>query len=262
VSPGIPESDLDLYQKMFQVSFEERDQVLRPLGESGNEAVGSMGDDTPMAVLSRHERPLYDYFRQKFAQVTNPPIDPLREAIVMSLEVDLGGEGNLFAETEGLAKRVSLNSPVLSQGKFNTLLGLESHGLKVADLDATYDPANGGLREALEALCSTAAAVVREGATVLVLSDRNITDSRLPIHSLLATGAVHHHLIREGLRADANLIIETGSARDSHQIACLIGFGATAVYPYLAYTVIEDQLRNGELLGDPTAAYKKLSQGH
>ncbi|MEE4202555.1 MAG: glutamate synthase large subunit [Halieaceae bacterium] len=261
VSPGIPESDLDLYQKMFQVSFEERDQVLRPLGESGNEAVGSMGDDTPMAVLSRQERPLYDYFRQKFAQVTNPPIDPLREAIVMSLEVDLGGEGNLFAETESLAKRVSLNSPVLSQGKFNTLLGLESQGLKVADLDATYEPANGGLREALEALCSTAAAVVREGATVLVLSDRNITDNRLPIHSLLATGAVHHHLIREGLRADANLIIETGSARDSHQIACLIGFGATAVYPYLAYSVIEDQLRNGELLGDPTAAYKNYRKG-
>ncbi len=260
-SPGVPEEQLDLYQKMFQVSFEERDQVLRPLGESGNEAVGSMGDDTPMAVLSRQERSLYDYFRQKFAQVTNPPIDPLRESIVMSLEVDLGGEGNLFEETESLAKRVSLNSPVLSQAKFNTLLTLDPEALPVADIDATYDPANGNLRNALEALCLSAAEAVRGGAALLILSDRNISGNRLPIHSLLATGAVHHHLIREGLRADANLIVESGSARDSHQFACLIGFGATAVYPYLAYTVIEDQLRNGELLGDPGACYKNYRKG-
>jgi glutamate synthase (NADPH/NADH) large chain len=109
---------------MFQVSFEERDQVLRPLAESGNEAVGSMGDDTPMAVLSRHERSLYDYFRQKFAQVTNPPIDPLRESIVMSLEVDLGPERNLFTESEEHARRIGLTSPVLSQSKFQTILSV------------------------------------------------------------------------------------------------------------------------------------------
>ena len=261
VAPGIPEEQIDTYQKMFQVSFEERDQVLRPLAESGNEAVGSMGDDTPMAVLSTKERSLYDFFRQKFAQVTNPPIDPLRETIVMSLEVDLGGEGNVFVESESLAKRVSLTSPVLSQGKFNTLLALGEHGLQVADIDATYDPANGDLRAAIEALCMSAEAAVREGATVLVLSDRNIDGGRLPIHSLLATGAVHHHLIRTGLRADANLIIETASARDSHQFACLLGFGATAVYPYLAYSVLEDQMRTGELLGDPTQAYKNYRKG-
>ncbi len=261
ISPGICESHLDLYQKMFQVSFEERDQVLRPLAESGNEGVGSMGDDTPMAVLSVRERPLYDYFRQKFAQVTNPPIDPLREAIVMSLEVDLGGEGNVFVETEEHAKRVSLTSPVLSQGKFNTLLKLGSEGLKVADIDGTYDPAVGDLRSALEGLCLSAESAVREGATILILSDRNIVDGRLPIHSLLATGAVHHHLIREGLRADANLIIETGSARDSHQVACLLGFGATAIYPYLSYSILEDSLRTGELLGDPTQCYKNYRKG-
>jgi glutamate synthase (NADPH/NADH) large chain len=261
VAPGIPEDDLDTYQKMFQVTFEERDQVLRPLAESANEAVGSMGDDTPMAVLSQHERPLYDYFRQKFAQVTNPPIDPLREAIVMSLEVDLGGECNVFVEDEAHAKRVSLTSPVLSQGKFNTLLKLDEQGMKVADIDATYDPANGDLKSAIEALAMGAEAAVREGATLLVLSDRNITDNRLPIHSLLATGAVHHHLIRTELRADSNLIIETASARDSHQIACLLGFGATAVYPYLAYSVLEDQLRSGELLGEPTSCYKNYRKG-
>ena len=260
-APGIPESELDTYQKMFQVSFEERDQVLRPLAESGNEAVGSMGDDTPLAVLSARDRSIYDYFRQKFAQVTNPPIDPLRESIVMSLEVDLGGEGNIFDEIEGHAYRVSLTSPVLSQGKFNTLLNIEDEKLKIADIDATYDPGNGDLRSAVEGLCLTAEAAVRGGATLLILSDRQIGDSRLPIHSLLATGAVHHHLIRSGLRADANLIVESGSARDSHHFACLLGFGATAVYPYLAYSILEGQLRSGELLGDPTRCYKNYRKG-
>ena len=260
-APGIPESELDTYQKMFQVSFEERDQVLRPLAESGNEAVGSMGDDTPLAVLSARDRSIYDYFRQKFAQVTNPPIDPLRESIVMSLEVDLGGEGNIFDEIEGHAYRVSLTSPVLSQGKFNTLLNIEDEKLKIADIDATYDPENGDLRSAVEGLCLTAETAVRGGATLLILSDRQIGDSRIPIHSLLATGAVHHHLIRSGLRADANLIVESGSARDSHHFACLLGFGATAVYPYLAYSILEGQLRSGELLGDPTRCYKNYRKG-
>ena len=260
-APGISASELDTYQKMFQVSFEERDQVLRPLAESGNEAVGSMGDDTPLAVLSARDRSLYDYFRQKFAQVTNPPIDPLRESIVMSLEVDLGGEGNIFAEIEDHAFRVSLTSPILSQGKFNTLLNMEDEKLKIADIDATYDPENGNLRSAVEGLCLTAEMAVRNGATLLILSDRQLGENRLPIHSLLATGAVHHHLIRSGLRADANLIIESGSARDSHHFACLLGFGATAIYPYLAYSILEGQLRSGELLGDPTRCYKNYRKG-
>ena len=260
-APGISAAELDTYQKMFQVSFEERDQVLRPLAESGNEAVGSMGDDTPLAVLSARDRSLYDYFRQKFAQVTNPPIDPLRESIVMSLEVDLGGEGNIFAEVEDHAYRVSLTSPVLSQGKFNTLLNIEDEKLKIADIDATYDPENGNLRSAVEGLCLTAEMAVRNGATLLILSDRQLGENRLPIHSLLATGAVHHHLIRSGLRADANLIIESGSARDSHHFACLLGFGATAIYPYLAYSILEGQLRSGELLGDPTRCYKNYRKG-
>ncbi|NQY01738.1 MAG: glutamate synthase large subunit [Halieaceae bacterium] len=260
-APGIEPDKIDAFQKMFQVSFEERDQVLRPLAESGNEAVGSMGDDTPMAVLSRHERSLYDYFRQKFAQVTNPPIDPLRETIVMSLETDLGGEKNLFHEGPEHADRVILTSPVLSQGKFNTLLRMERPGFKVRDIDASYNPAETDLKSAVQATAESAAQAVREGATILVLSDRGITPERLPIHSLLATGAVHHHLIAQGLRCDANLVIETASARDSHQIACLLGFGATAVYPYLAYSVLEDLIRSGELLGEPSACYKNYRKG-
>ena len=252
---------LDVYQKMFQVTLEERDQVLKPLAQSGNEAVGSMGDDTPMAVLSARERSLYDYFRQKFAQVTNPPIDPLREAIVMSLEVDLGGEANLFEETEAHARRVSLTSPVLSQGKFESVLALNESGLKVQVLDATYSPEETTLKEAVATLCQEAGAHVAGGASVLVLSDRSFGEDRIPIHSLLATGAVHNHLIANGLRADSNLIVESGSARDSHQFACLLGFGATAVYPYLAYSVLAQQLADGEILGSPSACYKNYRKG-
>jgi len=261
VTAPIEGDALDVYQKMFQVTLEERDQVLKPLAESGNEAVGSMGDDTPMAVLSARERSLYDYFRQKFAQVTNPPIDPLREAIVMSLEVDLGGEANLFEETESHARRVSLTSPVLSQGKFEAVLALNENGLKVQVLDATYSPEETTLKEAVATLCREAGAHVAGGASVLVLSDRNFGEDRVPIHSLLATGAVHNHLIANGLRADSNLIIESGSARDSHQFACLLGFGATAVYPYLAYSVLAQQLADGEILGAPSACYKNYRKG-
>ena len=258
---AISGAELDVYQKMFQVSFEERDQVLRPLAESGNEAVGSMGDDTPMAVLSRHERSLYDYFRQKFAQVTNPPIDPLRESIVMSLEVDLGPERNLFTESEEHARRISLTSPVLSQSKFQSILSLAEDSFRSVVIDVTYDPAECNLRQALEAVCSSAEAAVRERGTIIILSDRGIGESRVPLHSLLATGAVHHHLIRMGLRAECNLIVESGSARDSHHVACLLGFGATAVYPYLAYSVIEDLLSRGELLGDPQVCQKNFRKG-
>ncbi len=261
MAPRIPEDDLQAYMKMFQVTFEERDAVLRPLAESGNEAVGSMGDDTPMAVLSRKERSLYDYFRQKFAQVTNPPIDPLRETIVMSLETDLGSEKNLFAQGPEHADRVMLTSPVLSQGKFNTLLQLEKPGYAIARIDCTYNSSETNLGEAVAQVAESAAQAVRDGATILVISDRAIGRDRLPIHSLLATGAVHHHLIKQGLRIDANIVVESGTARDSHQIACLLGFGATAIYPYLAYSVLAELIRDGEVLGEPSACFKNYRKG-
>jgi glutamate synthase (NADPH/NADH) large chain len=261
MAPGIEPGQLNIYMKMFQVSFEERDQVLRPLAESGNEAVGSMGDDTPMAVLSRHERSLYDYFRQKFAQVTNPPIDPLRETIVMSLETDLGGEKNVFMEGPEHADRVILTSPVLSQGKFTTLLQLDRPGFLIEEIDCTYKPDEKDLRQAVADIAAAAEQAIRNGKTILVLSDRAIERECLPIHSLLATGAVHHHLIKQGLRIDANIVVESASARDSHQIACLLGFGATAVYPYLAYSVLEELIRTGEVLGEPSACYKNYRKG-
>ena len=258
---GVPRSQLPAYSKMFQVSFEERDQVLRPLAESGNEAVGSMGDDTPMAVLSRQHRSLYDYFRQKFAQVTNPPIDPLRESIVMSLETNLGREQNIFREGPAHAERIILSSPVLSVAKFNKLVNIDDRRFTCTRLELSYDPQQHKLQEAIDLLTGQAVAAVRDGRIILVLTDRGIEPGRLPVHSLLATGAVHHSLIEAGLRCHANIVVETASARDSHQIACLLGFGATAVYPYLVYGLLDDLMRSGELLGEPGRCYKNYRKG-
>ncbi len=252
---------LKVYQKMFQLSFEECEQVLRPLAEGGNEAVGSMGDDTPVAVLSRQPRSLYDYFRQKFAQVTNPPIDPLRESIVMSLETCIGTERNIFEEQPDHADRVILTTPVLSPDKFQRLMRFDKPGYDKQLIDLVYDPEQKDLQQAVRDVAELAAQAAQRGKSILVLSDRALEKGKLPIHSLLATGAVHHYLIEKGLRCDTNLIIETGSARDSHQLACLFGFGATAVYPYVAYSVLDELIRSGQLLGDPVQAHINYRKG-
>ncbi len=248
--------------KMYQVTFEERDQLLRPLAESGQEAIGSMGDDTPMAVLSRQQRPLYDYFRQQFALVTNPPIDPLREAVVMSLETCIGPEQqSIFEESEIHASRVILTSPILSPEKFRALVHLDRWGYRLSRLPLHYDPAAQDLRGALAHICHQAAEAVRAGHVQLLLTDQDCTPPLLPIHALLATGAIHHHLSKEGLRCNANILVATATARDSHQIATLIGFGATAVYPYLGYAVLGDLCRDGELELPPDQALKNYRKG-
>ena len=235
------------HQKLFNVSFEERDQIVRVLAENGAEAIGSMGDDTPMAVLSQKVRSPYDYLRQQFAQVTNPPIDPIREAIVMSLNTVFGPERNLFEETPAHAHRVEVDTPLLSKAAFDGLLGLNDPAFAPATLDLHYDPAATSLEGALQTLTARAVDAVKTGKVLLVLSDRNIGRDRLPIHALFATGAVHHALIAAGLRCNANLIVETGTVRDPHHYACLIGYGATAVYPYLAYQVIGEFVKTGEI---------------
>ena len=235
---------LSVYQKLFQVTFEERDQIIRVLAEGGQEAVGSMGDDTPLPVLSRQIRPLYDYFRQDFAQVTNPPIDSLRERIVMSLETEIGRERNLFDESPSYAKRLTLDSPVLSSARFDALTAVpdEDYASHFIDLHYSKDI---NLDQAVKQICVSAEKAVLQGKVILVLTDREISKDRIPVHALLATGAVHHHLVKSGLRCDANIIVATATARDPHHFAALIGYGATAIYPYLAYQCIQDMVRGG-----------------
>ena len=253
--PMEPET-LDRYQKMFNLTREEISEVVAVLAKAEMEAVGSMGDDTPMAVLSRRIRSPFDYFRQQFAQVTNPPIDPLRERIVMSLQTNVGRESSLFDIGPQHAEQVLINSPVLSQAKLRQLLGptmfAESHAFIDLNVDAGTD-----LATALDSLCAQAEKAVRDGAFLLMLSDRYLQQGKLPVHALLATGAVHHHLIKTGQRCDANIIVETGVARDPHHFACLIGYGATMVYPYLVYQSLHDIARRGN-----TARQEQLGRSY
>ena len=234
------------YQKMFNLSREELNDVVAVLAKAEMEAVGSMGDDTPMAVLSSKIRSPFDYFRQQFAQVTNPPIDSLRERIVMSLQTNIGGERSLFDIGPEHAQQVVMNSPVLSQKKLRQLLSPELYKDRHEFIDLNVDE-NLPIPEALDAICAQAEQAVRAGRFLLMLSDRYIQQKHLPVHALLATGAVHKHLVEKGLRCDANIIVETGVARDPHHIACLIGYGATAVYPYLVYQSLHDIGRRGNL---------------
>ena len=236
---------LKRYQKLFNLSREERESVLRVLAETEQEATGSMGDDTPMAVLSQQHRSLYDYFRQAFAQVTNPPIDPLRESIVMSLTTPIGREGNPFEVTPESAHQVVINSPILSQRKLRQIQAMDEFRQAQATLKLFFDPAAESMRDAVVRLCEEAEAAVRDGAVILLLSDFDPQRGQHFVHPLLATGAIHDRLVRAGIRCDCNLIIETATARDPHHFACLIGFGATAVFPYLAYQTLFDLSRSG-----------------
>ena len=258
---GITGEALDSHMKLFQVSMEERVQCLRPLVESGIEAVGSMGDDTPMAVLSEKQRSLYDYFRQQFAQVTNPPIDPLREAIVMSLETCLGKELCVYTETPEHAERLILQTPILSPAIFEAMTHINDAKYAHDTLKLAYDSDQIDLEAAIEGLCEAAVKSVRSGKVFIVLSDENITPEETPVHALLAVGAIHHRLIEEGLRTDSNIIVATGTVRDSHQAAVLIGYGATAIYPYLAFSLINDLLESGEVIMEPVTAYQKFIKG-
>ncbi|WDZ73097.1 glutamate synthase central domain-containing protein [Vibrio harveyi] len=185
-----------------------------------------------------------DYFRQKFAQVTNPPIDPLREKHVMSLATSIGQEMNVFCETDGHAHRVTFDSPVLLYSDMQQLLELGDNYYRNTILDINYDPQQKDLKQAINDLCEQAEHVVREGTVLVVLSDRALVKGKLPIPAAMAVGAVQTRLIDANLRCDANIVVETATARDPHQFAVLLGFGATAVYPYLAYEAL------GKLIDD------------
>ncbi|MFP1916210.1 glutamate synthase large subunit [Lonsdalea quercina] len=235
---------LEAYQKQFGYSNEELDQILRVLGENGQEATGSMGDDTPFAVLSSRPRIVYDYFRQQFAQVTNPPIDPLREAHVMSLATCIGREMNVFSEAEGQAYRLSFKSPILLYSDFNQLIHQDQEHYRADQIDLTFDPQQQTLQETIEKLCDEAESKVRDGTVLLVLTDRAIAKDRLPVPAPMVVGAIHSRLVEQSLRCDANIIVETASARDPHHFAVLLGFGATAIYPYLAYETLARMVDN------------------
>jgi len=241
---------LPVFRKLFGLGDEEFETIIRPMALESQEPVGSMGDDTPIAVLSQRTRSIYDYFRQSFAQVTNPPIDPLRESAVMSLETCIGREYNVFQETSSHAYRVLLPWPVLNYVKYQTVLNLDQRYYRHKRFDLNFDPRESDLRSALETLGESCVSAVKAGVTIMVLSDRDIAQDKLVIPAPLAVGAVHQALLWAGERPNANILIETASARDPHQFAVLIGLGATAIYPYLAFQVINQECENGAIEGD------------
>ncbi|MEM7735972.1 MAG: glutamate synthase central domain-containing protein [Deinococcota bacterium] len=244
-----PESLLQV-QKMFGYHKEDYSQILEPMVTGSKIPVGSMGDDTPLAILSEQPQQLYRYFKQRFAQVTNPAIDPLRERLVMSLETVIGPRASILEEEPDAAKVVKFTSPILDDRQF-AWLKKQDH-LNVCTLQTSFDVAGGkdGLEPALEALCDDAVSKVDDGCGVLVLSDRSIDKTHAPIPMLLATAAVHHRLLREGKRTRTALVIESGEPREDHHFACLMGYGAALVYPYLAYQSAADVLNNPRLEHD------------
>ena len=234
-------------QQVFGYSHEDRKVLIAPMVANGKEALGSMGTDTPIAALSERPRLLADYFQQLFAQVTNPPLDAIREELITAVGSTLGPRGNLLAPGEDPVRQIRIAHPVLTPSQFTRLLPGGGSPLKSVVLDLVYPINDGGdgLAAAIEDLRDQADTAVAQGAEILILSDRAVSVSHAPIPSLLATAAIHHHLVSSGTRMRTDLVVETGEAREIHHIATLLGFGARAVYPYTAFATIADMVASG-----------------
>lgn len=242
-------------QQVFGYTEEELRVILTPMATSGVEPLGSMGSDTPVAVLSERPRLLYDYFSQLFAQVTNPPLDALREELVTSLSTRLGPEGNLLEPTPASCRHIVLPRPILDNDELAKLIHVNDDGdhpgFAAVTIPGRYEVAGGGpaLREALDEVRARTSAAIADGARVIVLSDRDCDERFAPIPSLLLVAAVHHHLVRERTRTRVGLVVESGDCREVHHVALLVGYGAAAVNPYLAFETIEDLVRSGVITG-------------
>ncbi len=243
-----------LRQRAFGYTYEELTAILAPMALEGTEPIGSMGNDAPLAVLSDRPQLLYNYFKQLFAQVTNPPIDSIREELIMSVETSIGPELNLLEPVPESANQIELRSPILANEELEILRHLDGtgtggRGFKTVALPILYrvEEGTGGLAEAMEELCRSASEAVADGNEFIILSDWGVNRQNAPIPALLAVAGVHHHLIREGTRERVGLIVESGEPREVHHFALLIGYGASAVNPYLAFESLDDMIRQGLL---------------
>ena len=249
-------------QEVFGYTAEDVRILINPMAATGTEPVGAMGDDVALAVLSERPQLLYSYFKQLFAQVTNPPIDAIREEIIMATEMAIGPEGNLLEPDPRSAHQLEMPSPVLSNEELEKIRGLSTggpHGFKTITLPILFRVADGGagLRKAIEQLLDRSSEAISEGHNVIILSDRGHDANEAPIPALLAVSAVHHHLVRAGTRTQVGLVLESGEPREVHHFALLIGYGASAVNPYLAFETVHDQVRLGMISGSAELAEKK-----
>ncbi|MES2431120.1 MAG: glutamate synthase large subunit [Bacteroidota bacterium] len=237
------------YQKAFGYSTEDLDTLIAPMALEGKEPIGSMGTDTPLAILSDQPQHLSSYFKQLFAQVTNPPIDPIRERLVMSLATFVGNNGNVLIEDPLHCHTVALKHPVLSNHELEKIRSIDTGIFQAKTLQIYYraDGQPNSLKKALDRVCRYAVDAAEDGFEVIILTDRSIDSDHAPIPSLLATAAVHHHLIKKGLRGSVGLVVEAGDVWEVHHFACLLAFGATAINPYLALSSIRDMKLSGKL---------------
>jgi glutamate synthase (ferredoxin) len=248
-------------QQAFGYTFEDLRFIVGPMGADGVQPLGSMGTDTPLAVLSNKSQLLYNYFKQLFAQVTNPPIDPIREEIVTSTEIMLGGEGNILEPTAESSRMIKLKHPILANEELEKLRHVNRPGFKAVTLPILFEAAGGAknLEAALAKLFSEADKAIADGVNILVLSDRGISKELAPIPALLAVAGLHHHLIRSGTRTKVGLVLESGEPREVHHFALLIGYGCTAINPYLAFATLDDLIQQGLLTKtDHKTAIKKF----
>ncbi|HNC24238.1 MAG TPA: glutamate synthase large subunit [Opitutaceae bacterium] len=264
-APEVPRPDHEtLLQRQIAFGYTHEDEriILTPMARDGVEAIGSMGNDGALAVLSNKPRLLYDYFKQLFAQVTNPPIDCIREEIIISAETRLGSEGNLLHPQPTACRRVELKWPILTNEEFAKIRRTNLPGLKMGLLPMLFRVVRGerGLAKSMEEICMMARRMIEEDEiNVIILSDRGVNRDFAPIPALLALAGLHHYLIREGLRTRVSLVVETGEAREVHHFALLIGYGASAINPYVAFETIDDMIREGSLTGiEHKAACKNM----
>ena len=240
-----PLADMLTQQIAFGYTTEDLKLIMAPMIGTGMEATGSMGNDAPLAVRSEKPQMLFNYFKQMFAQVTNPAIDSIREELVMSMEVTLGKERNLLTESPEHCRKLKIKHPLLTHDDFEKIKALDQEDIKTKSFSLLFPVAEGeaGMTEALDNLCAQASEAIEEGITILILSDRGVDENHVAIPSLLAVGAVHHHLLRERTRTRVGLVVETGEAREMMHFALLIGYGAGAIYPYLAYETVASIIR-------------------
>jgi glutamate synthase domain-containing protein 2/glutamate synthase domain-containing protein 3 len=240
-------ADVLTKQKIFGYSLEDIKYIVKPMAQTGKEAIGAMGAGTPLAILSKKPQLLFNYFKQHFAQVTNPPIDPIREEIVMSEQVLLGPEQNILIETPKHCKRLKLRRPVITNQGLAKIRSIENENLKSETISLVY-PINktGGLERALAEVLIKVDKLVDQGYSIIILSDKGVSEDNLPIPSLLATSGLHQHLVKKGTRSKVSIVLETGEAREVHHFATLIGFGANAINPYLAFEIIGDLFNKDE----------------
>lgn len=261
--PAIDEAGILERQRAFGYTYEDMRFILGPTADKAAQPLGSMGNDTPLSVLSNKPQLLYTYFKQIFAQVTNPPLDAIREEIITATETFLGSEGNLLKPTPETCRMIRLRSPLINNEQLETLRQIDKPGFKAATLPILFDPNSGGkgLEAALEDLFKLSDEAIEDGVNLLILSDRGVDDDNAPIPLVLAMGGLHHHLVRSGTRTKVSIILESGECREVHHFAVLLGYGADAMNPYMAFESLYELIREGTLKLDFKDAIERYLKG-